>query len=464
MTSVDIPNQRWGRSRGANSVWHRFTVQSVVTVFVFAWLPAAAQCPPPPVKPVQCEVTKDFPLFEPTPGSVVSLANPLRSDARGELKIVVLGDSVMWGDGLKPEEKFVGLFGREIADLTDREVHVISFAHSGARLHKIDDMNSVMHEIDGHPIGDLDSQRPTTEEQHACAAAAVPDPEIVLLDGCINDVGATKIALPFPFNFTSKKQIATDAAACGPEMQALVENTARQYTHATIVVINYYRVVSQQSAPEFKMNGPENGTPADSAVELGLEQQKLIAENGQKAGGAPAYKGQLPSNKGAWFQPWSYNSDAFLATSQDCFSWATATNPHNSGPKCRKQYPLPYHSPATLDVSAATATERIYLATVPDKPEYAYGATESHIWLLPRDDRPDDMYIERKQMCAQVFGGDLVSQYKCSINAIAHPNVKGAQAYRDSLVSLFKKAWAAKALPPTPGGTSATSVRPDAQN
>src|SRR5579863_7647854 len=110
-------------------------------------------CPPPPTKKSKCASTAEYPFA--ASGSA-TVSDPLRPGASGELKIVVFGDSVMWGDGLQPENKFVYLFGQHLAALTGRPVRVISYAHSGARLSRIDDANSVMHELDGKLIGDLD--------------------------------------------------------------------------------------------------------------------------------------------------------------------------------------------------------------------------------------------------------------------------------------------------------------------
>lgn len=174
----------------------------------------AENCPQPAnLPPPQCLVTKDFGLYQPAQGSAPTLENPQRKGYRGDLKVVVFGDSVMWGDGLPPTEKFAGLFAQQLANLTGRNVHLVSYAHSGARLCKIDKADSVMHlGPDGNPYGDLDSQRPTTVEQEGCAAGPQSDAEVVLLDGCINDVGATNIAMPFPFNWTDKNTIAANSA------------------------------------------------------------------------------------------------------------------------------------------------------------------------------------------------------------------------------------------------------------
>ena len=65
----------------------------------------------------QCLVTKRFPPFEPGSGATPALVNPLAPTVTSRLKVVVMGDSVMWGNGLKPEDKFVFLFGRDMAQL-----------------------------------------------------------------------------------------------------------------------------------------------------------------------------------------------------------------------------------------------------------------------------------------------------------------------------------------------------------
>jgi len=365
----------------------------------------------------------------------------------GQLEVVVLGDSVMWGDGLKSEQKFVSLFGNDLAKMTNRTVHVESFAHSGARLQKIDDMNSVMHEINLVPQGDLDSQRPTTEEQESCAAQARPDAEVVLLDGCINDVGATKIALPAPFNFTKKTEIAAKSQQCGPQMQKLVQRATMDFPKATIVVMNYYRIVSDLSRPEFKvtpsLSSTSTGTSEADAMELDQVRQMLkgnLAPGGTAAMDLKRGTAKNDAQADAILQSWSDNSDAFLATSQDCFSKAVNDTNGVTGRKCYKEYPPPLHDPVVPTAAGATKLSRVYLVAVPDRPEFAYGASNAHIWRLPSASHPDEMYRERKSICDQVFH-DALSRYKCSINATAHPNVQGAEAYRDSLVSLFKVAW-----------------------
>jgi hypothetical protein len=405
----------------------------------------------------QCFVTKTFNKFDPASDSAPTLANPLAPSLKSTLKIVVLGDSVMWGDGLKPKEKFVALFGQNLANLTGRSVLVTSFAHSGARLHHIDDPHSTLNFVGGQPQGDLDSERPTTEEQSDCAAAQQPDAEIVLLDGCINDVGATKIALPFPFNWTPKETIADDTAACGPEMNALLGRVTTQFKYATIAVVNYYRVVSKDSTVLFaaQVNGAppvqKKGSSPSQVDRLAQEQNKLLYMSGknQQLMNLPLSQTAQENGREAALQLWDTNSEAFLSTSQTCFNWSIGGVDKESGgsdpPKCAPLYPPPNHAVALSYVGLASADSRVFLATVPDDPEYAFGARHTHLWHLPVRflfwTFADDMYSTRKKLCKQAFT-DTAEQYKCSINAIAHPNVTGAQFYDRSLVTLFKTAWA----------------------
>jgi hypothetical protein len=164
-------------------------------VYVFeiclAALPCFGQCIQP--------ASRTFGPYAPAPGSKKTLQNPLLdpiSSSSPGLKIVTLGDSVVWGDGNLERNKFSVKLARDLANATGRATTVVEYAHSGARLVSADDPASLV-PTDGSVYQmDLNSQRPTTAEQADCAASRDSDAEVVLLDGCINEVGATKIALP----------------------------------------------------------------------------------------------------------------------------------------------------------------------------------------------------------------------------------------------------------------------------
>jgi hypothetical protein len=98
-----------------------------------------------------------------------TLIEPSNHNAtRPMLTIVAMGDSVVWGNGLKLEHKSLIKVAHQIADLTQRNVQVVSFAHSGARL------NTVTDATDYNFPGDLNAQALTTVQQEQCAATDYP--------------------------------------------------------------------------------------------------------------------------------------------------------------------------------------------------------------------------------------------------------------------------------------------------
>ena len=95
---------------------HRFRVPRLALTYIAVTVSSApaqlatCNCPPPPTKQPKCAPTAEYRF---SAGSSPAVSDPLRPGATGELKVVVLGDSVIWGDGLRPEHKFVYLFGQD---------------------------------------------------------------------------------------------------------------------------------------------------------------------------------------------------------------------------------------------------------------------------------------------------------------------------------------------------------------
>src|SRR5712671_1604590 len=73
-------------------------------------------------------------------GLLFSVSNSARADCPGDFKpaageplqMLVLGDSIMWGQGLRPEEKFSWRIKCWLQEKTNRAVTQTVFAHSGA--------------------------------------------------------------------------------------------------------------------------------------------------------------------------------------------------------------------------------------------------------------------------------------------------------------------------------------------
>jgi len=384
-----------------------------------------------------------FGPFTPQYSGPPTLRNPVTSGVGADgsklpLKIVTFGDSAMWGNGDKPEHKIAYLVGQSVANETQRTVLVDAFAHSAARLKRVDPDKGQLLPLDpvtNQPLSDLDAERPTTVEQADCAAVNDSDAEIVLLDGCINEVGATNIALPiFPFlNNTSPAQIQERVYAdCGEPMKVALNHVKKSFPHATIVVLNYWLVVSSKSSPV--------------GVKNAVKQQMKLEKT---EGGRELTPESVESRKQKWWD----NSERFLNTSQACFIWAIAcANGSIQGALCELPEATddPTHPQECPSAPAApTGSARVFLATVPgdDRPEYAYGGKEKHIWSVPFHflfwSREDEMYGPRVKLCKQFA---LPGDTDCKVNPTAHPNVKGASFYAFGSLN-----------PPVPGGPKPTS-------
>ena len=174
-----------------------------------------------------------------------------RRAADRPLNMVVLGDSIMWGQGLEEEEKFSTLVAQWLESATGRTVRRHVFAHSGAILGgNVDD------EQDTPRFGEVPATLPSIAAQLPSAVGTlgnlgVPRDEVdlVLMDGGINDVSVFTILRPDPFIWAGDvRNLARQR--CGPRMRALLPSvlSAEQgFPSAKVVVTNYYAIVSTES-------------------------------------------------------------------------------------------------------------------------------------------------------------------------------------------------------------------------
>ena len=109
----------------------------------------------------------------------------------------------------------------------------------------------------------------------------------------------------------------------------LLTDVKQSFPKATIIVVNYYQIVTGRSRLELKEQlpgapRPSKGTPKDAAMELQAEQDKLLALtlNGQQK--AQLFDQNIPRSADDVLYAWQTNSIEFLDTSQDCFNWAVA--------------------------------------------------------------------------------------------------------------------------------------------
>jgi len=385
------------------------------------------------------------------PYMIVFKFSPQNGSASGPLlTVVALGDSVVWGDGDKPAHRIVSVVGQELADKRGRPVEVHSYAHSGAKLGApsggpVSSASSYPHPF-GHPMGDVDSDLPTTNEQADCAAINDSGAEIVMLDGCINEVGAANIALPhiFPDQETPDQVRAAVLASCAVNMRGLLDRVKIQFSRAQIVVLNYYRVVSSNSTPKPLLAEPDR----EKAAAAETERTKQLGKVVKKRLGRTPTQDEVEKQK----QAWDENSAVFLLDSTSCFNWAiAAVNTGVSNPLPQTAPPYDPNNPVGVcpaPLASSPANSRVALAALPDNPDYSYGAAATHIWLLPTLFSQDEMYWTRTWECVTHL---CRHDTDCFVNAIAHPNIKGAQCYGKVILSAIdgvQPTWDADCQPP----------------
>lgn len=161
------------------------------------------------------------------------------------MQMLVLGDSIMWGQGLRDEEKFSSRVQCWLEKKTDREVKVHVEAHSGA---------VISGAIATRPLyrtanGEVNLTSPTINEQldHAVNfyEATHTTPTLALVNGCINDVGVKNLlAVATPLE-DLRAQI---KKSCGADMRQLLTRIRASFPQTLVLVTNYYPIVSAQTA------------------------------------------------------------------------------------------------------------------------------------------------------------------------------------------------------------------------
>lgn len=161
------------------------------------------------------------------------------------LQMLVLGDSIMWGQGLREEEKFSSRVKCWLEEKTYREVKVHVEAHSGAVVSAAPATTPKFVTA----YGEVNLSTPTINEQldHAIEfyKQEQSSPALILMNGCINDVGVKNLLAAS----TSLEDLRAQARnSCGDEMNHLLRRVRKSFSQSYVLVTSYYPIVSQQTA------------------------------------------------------------------------------------------------------------------------------------------------------------------------------------------------------------------------
>lgn len=183
-------------------------------------------------------------LFLTANAAFAECPNQVKPAAGNPFHMLVLGDSIMWGQGLREEEKFSWRIKCWLQEKTDREVKVHVEAHSGAVISGTSSAPLTFATADG----EVNLPSPTINEQvdHAIQfyAKNQESPALILLNGCINDVGVKNLLAAS----TPLENLRAQARkSCGEDMHLLLQRVRNSFPQSQVLVTSYYPIVSLQT-------------------------------------------------------------------------------------------------------------------------------------------------------------------------------------------------------------------------
>lgn len=321
-------------------------------------------------------------------------ASTAHAPATAPLRVVALGDSVMWGQGLAEPHKFRTIVADWIKGRLGRQVTLESPAHSGAILGDSPPAGDTM---SAAQPGEVPASYPSVRTQ----LESIANPEtvdLVLLDGGANDVDIINILTPNPKEAVhdggavKSVQIRSETLA-GARMQATLSRVLARFKNAKVVITGYYRMVS----PKSEING-------------------IVHFMG-------SHHIKIPSNKATkeLIDELSKQAQAFYDVTNQQFTMAAAGHP-----------------------------DRVRFARIPWNDDYAYAAPRTLMWLAGAN---DEQRAARQKECAGIK--NPAEKEECEDASLGHPNPAGALHYASAIDNVLTCDFLgapppARCLPPMP--------------
>jgi len=158
-----------------------------------------------------------------------------------EFRVVTLGDSVPWGQGLDEVQKYDVMVTEALKAKLQVNVTLERFAHSGATI-------GGSSGADAHASGEVPESRPTITQQCAGFTHLPETVDLVLMNGGINDVGVAHILNPLALVPPLASRIEN---ACHKGMRDLLKAVSAKFTKPScrVLVTGYYTILSPKSDP-----------------------------------------------------------------------------------------------------------------------------------------------------------------------------------------------------------------------
>ena len=328
----------------------------------------------------------------------------------GPLNVVAVGDSVMWGQGLADlpgnPHKFTTIVHDWLQTRMGTPVMLNAFAHSGAIVTPGTQVQEAM-----ILPGEIPSSFPTVGRQALSIAPAalarlgvtLNDVDLVLVDGCTNDIGITTILNPS----IADSEIANTTMKFCSSVTKLLVDIHTTYPNAAIVVTGYFPIVTPSS---------DIHAVGALAVSVGA----IVGPAAAALAGVPLDPVSVIVGLGITYevlrQTLIGHSNTYIGTSNAALSMAAAT------------------------VNAQLRGGWVTFVSPPFSDVNAYSSPVSWLWPIPSAvTGRDEVYAQRQQDCAAAMLPSDGDNAKCVIASIGHPNILGAKAYADAITMVLPK-------------------------
>ena len=327
------------------------------------------------------------------------------------IHMLVIGDSILWGQGLKTEQKSWYRVKLWLEKSTGRKVIERIEAHSGAVIERASVTDN--RTTDNREVN---LALPTLHDELGNALKEYADPsavELILVSGCGNDIGALNL-----LNATSTSEVAEmTESKCGRPVENLLRRILTSFPAAYVVLTGFYPVFSEKTRNDFV--------------------QRALAKRFFKS---------LSSNKTIMS-----SKEVFNRLRINSSQWYESSNDKLAE--------------VVRNVNAEASTDRVTFARIDFPPDYSISAPATHLWglnrspfrmmllllsfgkvLLPSD---DSVRGYRAAGCSEVYkrpSDETPEQKKerkamkmlCNYAALGHPNEKGSVLYADAITNILK--------------------------
>lgn len=320
----------------------------------------------------------------------------------GSFNVVVIGDSVTWGQGLADANKYSTQVKSWLETNLGAPVNLVFPAHSGADI--LPPQGSDPSAENRMTPGEIPNSFPTITHQIELARSAFGSPgdvDLVIAGGCINDIGAAKILLDPRQSGQSIQNLG--GGTCRDSTKTLLDRAHQAFPNAFLVLTGYYPIISRQSDL--------------TAVGILLGSTGVAAAIGTSTLGAPILDPVTGAIIGislteAAKQLTASNSAIFYFSSSIALAASTRDFVSQGGKGA--------------------------FACIPFTDANAYAAPQSWLWVAPTGPfYHDEVYDLRAQQCADPanLAASGVSPIQCPLSSMGHPNVAGSRAYFDAIRS-----------------------------